>query len=280
MILRGRIAVTLVASVLVACEMADPRLAGVSSPSTGNDPIFSEDFESGTLTSWQDGVDPMRHRIVSDAASAQSGNRYLAVTYPPGADGGWLTRFLPPGYDSLFVSYYVRFPPDWQGGTKLIGFYGTPAGNQWSAFGKAGVCPMGADYLAAMLVSEPSGDPGPVRFYTYYPAMAREPDGVTCWGRYGDGSETYASPPAAVKRGAWHHIEFSVTLNAPGRSDARQMFWIDGVPQASWDGFSFGDTATLRLNAVQLSFSVTDGVGRARELHVDNLLVRPAPPVR
>jgi len=33
----------------------------------------------------------------------------------------------------------------------------------------------------AMVIAEASGNPGPTRFYTYYPAMAREPDGVTCW---------------------------------------------------------------------------------------------------
>ena len=124
-----------------------------------------------------------------------------------------------------------------------------------------------------MLVTEPADNPGPLRFYTYYPEMAREPDGQTCWGRYGDGSETIPTPPPALERGRWHHVEFAVTLNEPGRNDARQMFRLNGGPRAAWEGFSFGDTAALKLNAVQLSFSVTGGVARDRELHVDNLVV-------
>ncbi len=236
-------------------------------------PVFSEDFESGTLAAWHDGTDPARQRVVRDPASAQSGSHYLAVTYPRGADGGWLTRFLPARFDSLTVSFHVRFPTDWEGGTKLVGFYGLPAGDQWAAFGKAGVCPSGADYFAAMLVTVPSGNPGPVRFYTYFPAMARELDGKTCWGRYGDGSETDATPAPALERGRWHHVEFGVTLNAPGRTDAYQIFSVNGGPQATWRGFSLGDTAALKLTAIQLSFSVTGGVARDRELHVDNLLV-------
>src|SRR5207237_966499 len=82
----------------------------------------------------------------------------------------------------------------------------------WSAVGKAGVCPSGADFFAAMLVAESSGSPGPVRFYTYYPGMAREPDGVTCWGRYGDGVATY-TPPLTLSAGEWHRVEFSVQLD-------------------------------------------------------------------
>jgi hypothetical protein len=239
--------------------------------------VFSDDFESGSLSAWDDGVDTARHRVVRDPSSAPSGSHYLAVTYARGADGGWLTHFLSQRFDSLTVSFHVRLPADWEGGTKLVGLYGSPAGDRWAPFGKAGGCPTGADYFAAMLVTEPSSNPGPMRFYTYYPAMAREPDGRTCWGRYGDGSETYATPAPALERARWHHVEFGVTLNAPGRTDAYQTFTVNGGPPAVWSGFSFGDTEALKLTAVQLSFSVTSGVARDHELHVDNLVVRPGP---
>src|SRR5438552_4980043 len=155
------------------------------------DTVFAEDFESGTLAAWSDGADPSRQRVVTNPSFAQSGSHYLEVTYPAGGDGGWLTRFFMPGYDSLYVSYYVRFPADWRGGTKLVGFFGARTDNQWSASGKAGVCPDGTDFFITMLVTEPTGNPGPTRFYTYYPDMKREPNGVTCWGGYGNGTEKY-----------------------------------------------------------------------------------------
>jgi hypothetical protein len=262
-----------IAVVLPSCDAAADRPgAGPSLATSQREPVFTEDFESGTLAAWQDGIDPARHRVVNDAASAQSGRHYLAVTYPPGRDGGWLTRFLPPGYDSLQVSYYVRFPADWYGGTKLIAFYGSRADDQWSAFGKAGLCPNGSDFFASMVVAEATGDPGPTRFYSYYPAMRREPDGRTCWGRFGDGSETY-SQPLTLTKGVWHRIELSVTLNVPGRADARQRFWIDGVERGSWSGFSFRDSEALRLNAVQLTFSA-EGGSQPRERDVDSISVR------
>jgi len=244
------------------------------------DTVFVEGFESGTLAAWNDGVDTTRQRVLTDPQVAQSGSRYLAVNYVAGGDGGWITHFLKPGYDSLRVSYYVRFPEGWQGGTKLIALYGSRADDQWSAFGKAGMCPTGTDFFMAMVIAEVTGNPGPARFYTYYPAMAREPDGVTCWGRYGDGTETY-EPPLTLSLGVWHHIEFSLKLNAPGSSDATQTFWIDGVQRGTWSGISLRNSDALRLNAVQLTFNRgVAGGPSAQTLFVDNLVVTGGKPSR
>lgn len=263
-------------AIVAACGGQTSHTSVGPSPLGGSgDTIFADDFESGTLAAWQDGIDPARHRVVADPAPGQAGNHYLSATYPAGRDGGWLTRFFMPGYDSLRVSYDVRFPAAWTGSTKLIALYGSRMDDQWSAFGKAGLCPSGRDFFAAMMVVDAGIDPGPLLFYTYYPAMGREPDGFTCWGRFGNGSETYM--PLSLSRGVWHHIEFSVTLNTPGQADARQLFSVDGVQRGSWSGFSFRDSEILRLNAVQLTFSAYLE-SQPRELHIDNLVVRAGTP--
>ena len=145
-----------------------------ASSASGVDTVFVEDFESGTLAAWTDGVDPSRHRIVSDSTQAQSGRRFLQVTYLSGGDGGWLTHFFLPGYDSLYVSYYVRFPESWLGGTKLIALYGSRTDDQWSAMGKAGTRPTGTDFFATMLIAKSRAIPAP-HFYSYYPAMSGNP---------------------------------------------------------------------------------------------------------
>ena len=274
MVVRRRIShLGLLALVVASCH------GGSAANTTSRaDTLFAEDFESGNLSAWEDGVDPTHHQVVSDPAFAQSGSRYLEVTYSTGGEGGWLTHFFMPGYDSIYVSYYVRFPTNWQGGTKLLALYGSRTDDQWSALGKAGLCPNGTDFFGTWLITEVSGNPGPTRFYSYYPAMAREPDGVTCWGRYGDGSETYV-PPLTLSLGAWHHVEFWVKLNTPGQANASQTFWIDGVQRGNWAGFSFRASTILRLNAVQFSFS-GNPTGATRKLYVDHLVVttaRPAP---
>lgn len=244
-----------------------------ASAGSGADTLFVDDFESGTLAAWTDGFDPARHHIVTDSSQAQSGRRYLQVTYRAGGDGGWLTHFLPRGYDSLYVSYYVRLPASWQGGTKLVALYGSRTDDPWSAFGKAGICPTGDDFFATMLITESGGDPGPLRFYSYYPAMAREPDGVTCWGRFGDGAEQYVEP-LTVSRGPWHHVEFWVKLNTPGHEDATQSMWLDDVARGTWAGLMFRSSSTLRLNAVQLTFNRGIAGGPTTQtLDVDHVVI-------
>jgi hypothetical protein len=161
------------------------------------------------------------------------------------------------------------------GSTKLLAFYGSRTDNQWSAFGQAGICPTGTDFFAAMVISEPAGGVG-TRFYTYYPAMAREPNGVTCYGRFGDGTETYV-PPLTMSLGAWHHIEFWVKLNTPSQANASQTFWIDGVQRGQWGGFSFRSSTILKLNSVQLTFS-TGGAPQTQQLYIDHLVVTTARP--
>jgi hypothetical protein len=106
--------------------------------------------------------------------------------------------------------------------------------------------------------------------------MAREPDGVTCWGRYGDRVGATYAPSLMLSPEAWHHVEFQVELNAPGQANGRQTFWVDGVEWANWPGLKFRDSGILRLNAVQLSFSVglEGGTPRTQQMYVDNLLVR------
>jgi hypothetical protein len=175
------------------------------------------------------------------------------------------------------VSYYVRFPPNWRGGTKLVALYGSRTDDQWSGMGKAGICPRGSDFFATMLIAEVSGDPGPTRFYSYYPAMATEPDGVTCWGRFGDGTEPYIAP-LTLSLGDWHHLEFWVKLNDPGSENADQRFWIDGTLRGTWAGLSFRTSEKLRLNSVQLTFNRGVAGGPATQtLDVDHLVITTTP---
>ncbi|MEJ7810423.1 MAG: polysaccharide lyase [Gemmatimonadaceae bacterium] len=215
---------------------------------------------------------------MSDAARARSGSRLLQITYNQGGGGGWLTRFFMPGYDSVYVRYYVRFPANWLGSTKLLGLYGSRSDNQWSGMGQAGKCPNGTDFFSAMLVTEHTGaSPGPTRFYTYHPGMAKEPDGVTCWGRYGDGTERYVAP-LEMSLGAWHKVEFWVKLNAPGQRDAVQRFWVDGVLRGEWSGFSLRTSSILTLNALQISASVSTGAPQTQALDMDDVLILKAVP--
>jgi hypothetical protein len=128
-----------------------------------------------------------------------------------------------------------------------------------------------------MLLTQDTGNPGPLKFYTYFPGMSREPDGVTCWGRYGDRevrTASYAGAPT-LRADEWQHIEFEVRLNTPGQADGSQKFWLNGVQGANWSGISFRNSDVLRLNATQLSFSSGgNGVPKTQTLDFDQIEVR------
>src|SRR5215470_15439482 len=69
-------------------------------PTVPSNAIFSENFESGSLSAFQDGVTPSKQKVIMDSTLAHSGKGVLQITYPANGKGGWLTRFFMPGYDS------------------------------------------------------------------------------------------------------------------------------------------------------------------------------------
>lgn len=249
-------------------------------PPTGGDTVFYENWEANSFSKWQDGYNASKQKIISDGGAYQ-GSRYLDVTYTSGSDGGWLTTFFMPGYDSLYVRAYVKLSNGWTGGTKLLGFMGSRTDNMWSAFGTAGKCPTGSDFFTTSAVTEPTGGTStltpPVRIYSYFPGMAREPDGVTCWGRYGNGSEQYYAP-TQMSFGVWHKVEFWVRINSIGQSNGAQRVWIDGRLEGEWTSVQLRTSTILKLNSLQLSFSSINPA--AQHMYVDDILVlanKPSP---
>lgn len=247
-------------------------------PAPTADTIFFDDFESGSLGKWDDGVNSSKHRVVTDAGKAAAGSRYLDITYPAGDTGGWMTKFFMPGYDSLYVRYDVRVDADWTGGTKLLNLRGAPINNQWGAHGNAGSCPTGYDFFAANIVLMPEQGPGPARFYSYFPGMLPEPSGV-CWGRLtGAGTVNYNDGPGFSK-GVWHRVEFWVKLNSPTQANGEQRLWIDGTLRGEWTGMKLRLTDMLKLNSLTLEASLMGPTtSYARHLLVDNLLVSESRP--
>lgn len=263
-----------------ASGTANLTVTAATPPPTGGDTVFYENWESNSFNKWQDGYKPATQKINTDAG-AYEGSRYLDVTYSGSQDGGWLTTWFMPGYDSLYVRAYVKLSSNFTGGTKLLGFTGSRTDNMWSAFGTAGQCPTGTDFFTTSAVTEPTGGTAsstpPVRIYTYYYGMAREPDGVTCWGRYGDGNEHYY-PPLQLSLGVWHKVEFWVRINNIGQSNGSQKLWIDGKLEGEWSGIQFRTSNILKLNALQMVFSsISAATGH---MYVDDILVlanKPSP---
>ena len=233
-------------------------------------PIFQDGFESGALLLWDDGASPAHHRVVTDSTLAHSGSRVLEVSYPAGDEGSWLTKFFYPGYQSVHLSYWIRFPESWTGGGHLLGIYGSHVDNKWSAHGTAGVCPTGWDFFSTFLTAADDGDPGAVRLSTYHPGMPRT--GTQCWGD--EGAVTVYQGDGLLTRGAWHRIEFFVQANTPGQADGVQRVWIDGNLRAEWTGLRFRETTDLTINSIQLATYSPTPAPEARTLYIDDVVVR------
>lgn len=250
-----------------------------TAPGARVDTVFFEGFESGSFASWDDRGLPQNQAIVTDPANAHSGSRMLEVTFPRGSDGGWLTRFFLPGYDSIYVSYWVRFQSGWRSGTKLLALLGSRSDNRWSGTGTAGKCPTGTDFFVLAVVQERSGNPGPTHFYSYYPGMPRLADGVTCYGDSGAETGARYNGPLEILPPDWHHVEVWARINTAGQRDVSQEFCVDSVLGGEWTGISVRSSNVLRLNAVTISNSIAGGSPQTQKMWVDDLLVtrqRPA----
>jgi hypothetical protein len=246
-------------------------------PAAAGDTVMKEDFEASSTVNnlvWTDRGFAARQTIDSSTGAARTGQKALRIEYPQGSDGGWLTHTFPPGWDTIYVSYWVKLQSGWLGGTKLISFYGGLTTNPLSAAGKASQCPDGTQWFVATTIAEqfqgPSGPTGPTRFYTYYPDMQPDASGA-CYGSPGPPG-TYVQP-TVLSAGAWHLIEFEVILNTPGQLNASQQLWVDDVLVGSWSGFRFRETTDLRLNAVTISASLSGGAAQTQYMWVDDLVV-------
>jgi hypothetical protein len=191
-----------------------------------------------------------------------------------------------PGYDSVYVRFWVKLDPTWVGNTKLLGLAGNRIDNQWSASGTGGICPSGTDFFSTGVVmptSEPNAIPTQLRMYTYYPGMPTQSDGTTCYGSSGANTgATYNSGLPPLSRGTWHEVEFWVKLNTVGQPNGLQRVWIDGSLLAEWPNLTYRYTSDLRLNRVMLGFSHAgaEAASVQRQLYLDDLVILAAQPVR
>jgi hypothetical protein len=235
--------------------------------------IFADDFETTVLPGgWTDGYDASRHAITT--SMAHSGSRSLRVTYPAGSDGGWLTHFFMPGYDAIYVRYYIQ-APNWQAGSKMLRLSGSRTDDQWSAFGHAGQCPTGTDRFSMGINGDFRNNLQNIVFYSYYPEMTRDGNGQ-CWGQEQGPNITY-NPPAG-KPGQWRKVEFYVKLNTVGLHDGLARAWVDGQQVGVWTNLSLRTSTILKLNALMMTFSQVPAASVTEQLYIDDVLIAlPAP---
>ena len=247
-----------------------------SPPPAGGPIIFSDDFESGNFSKWNEAT-TATIAVINNPASAHSGNSFMRMTYGiNGGDGGWMNKFFAQGYTRMYVKLWVRFSSNFGGGTKLVSLRGSPIGQPQLGVGRAGICPNGRDSFSANLVTELTGpDTYPTRMYTYWQDMWADGNGQ-CWGRYGPTSSTwtspYITPMPMISKGTWHLVEFAVKMNSSATAaDGEQKFWIDGVKYGDWKGIRWGDPAFVNLGVLQINGS--GPTTQIQTLDIDDLVL-------
>ncbi len=229
--------------------------SGMPSPQAGDTIVFQDDFESGTLSKWDEA--PSRYAIESNPADVYSGRYALRGTMNAGANYGELNKWYMPGYDELYVKFRVMFSAGFQDdGMHLLGLMGETMSiiSRRPAARRASVPPEATSSLRAWIPSTRACTGGvyglyPLQFYTYWPGMGcpSNYDPVNNQNCYGD--VTVQNTPKIVNTpGVWHEVAVHVKLNSIGQSDGVQELWVDGQKAISQTGMQFRTTTDLRLN--------------------------------
>jgi hypothetical protein len=186
--------------------------------------------------------------------------RALRVRYPKGAVGPvaggaqWLCA-LDRGYESLALSYEIRFAHgfDFVLGGKLPGLAGGSANT-------GGDRPNGSDGFSARMMWRAGGA---VVQYLYHPDQA---------GVWGDDLPWDIGHARRFRPGVWHAVRHEIVMNTPGQHDGVLRGFFDGELSLERKDIRFRDVASLSLDHFYFSTFFggnTAEWGPRRDEHVD-----------
>jgi hypothetical protein len=194
-----------------------------------NDPdvIFVENFEEGSLNAvksrWESVKNIESMSLSSDIPQGSTGKHSLLITHVGGkSTGAHLYRRLLPGYEKLYVRFYVKFAPNCYPIHHFfhVGGYNPPT--PWPQ-GGAGIRPAGNERFTTGI--EPFGAKWRWDFYSYWMDMRSSPDKKS-WGH-----DFINDPRLKVEHGKWICVELMMKMNDPvTESNGQQAIWIDGKP--------------------------------------------------
>jgi len=204
--------------------------------------VLYEGFELKELSQLRDRWSDVKNEggkalSLDDVVPAGSaGRQSLRVTATRGVNtGGYVFTVLKPGYDRLFLRFYVKFAADYGFDHHFCSLSGEPAPPSYPV-GRAGIRPdnywgTGIEPTTISPQSYPAKEfrpPGMWHFYTYWPEMRsfENEDGT---GTQFFGNDFEPIGPVVAPRDRWICVEIMVQMNsAPERTDGEQALWIDG----------------------------------------------------
>jgi hypothetical protein len=222
------------------------------------DVLFTENFENGNLSQW----DEIKGPVALTDEAPHAGNLSLRMPMQRGRNtGGHTIKWFMPGADTVYVRFYVKFSADYQYNHHFVWLMANQATNKWSGFGKAGLKPNGTYYSTGMEPAFGWGrnpPPGEVNLYTYFLDMTPDDHDGMYWGNgfYPPGPERggYAGASRVIPPlDKWQCWEFMIQANsAPDLADGKQAMWVDGQLAGEFTGIRWREDMDLKVNTLWL----------------------------
>jgi hypothetical protein len=227
-----------------------------------------------------------RVRVARDTPHVHSGVRAFELGIQ-GRGGAGMSKRFNPGFDRLFLRYYLRYDAAFPGAHHVGGGLEGRAPGVPDA--TPGIKPDGTNKFTAILdhwafnASVPP--PGHLVTYVYhmdqqhewgeqfYPSGKTQPGINASRGLFGPSfvSRTDIVP----ERGRWYCYELMVQLNTPGQRDGRVAFWVDGRLAADFPNLRFRTVDTLKIDRAELSIYESRPMGPQR-VWIDDVIVATA----
>ena len=201
--------------------------------------------------------------IARDPENVHSGKQAIEVTHKQPMRSHGAEKRLEPGFDTLFVRYYMKYAREFPGchhtGMAILG--AAPGVNMGNS---TGVRPDGRNHFTALLDTMPpwTGSspepPGYMDIYCYHMDQGRKwgdilfPSGEIqpAENRGLFGEHFMPRPNVMAERGRWYCYELMVKANTPGERDGRVAFWVDGKLAGDFPNLRLRSVETLRANYI------------------------------
>ena len=268
-----------------------------------NDPnvICAENFEEGSLDAlrsrWESVQNIEIMSLSSDVPAGSGGKQSLLMSHVGGkSTGGHLYRRLLPGYEQVYVRFYVKFDRDCFPIHHFVHVGGYNPSTPWPQ-GGAGIRPAGNERFTTGI--EPYGRQWRWDFYSYWMGMRSSPDNKS-WGH-----DFINDKNLRAERDQWTCVELMMKMNDPvTEHDGQQAIWIDGKPwkkdgqiishlgkgfpkgKWAWDsftpdpqgspfeGFQWRSDENLKINFLWILLYITDAPpGHVSKVWFDDIVV-------
>jgi hypothetical protein len=242
--------------------------------------VLADDFES-SIRPWDrtsGGV-----TFIGEPAHVHGGRQALQLS-TNGPGGGGVIKYLSPGFDRLFLRYYIKYDDAFPGAHHVGGVMSARATGVPDA--NPGVIPNGTNQFDVLLdhwsFDPKFPSPGQLVAYVYHMDQQHEwgeqfyPSGRTSPGvnaaRGIFGPSFLPRTDFIPARGRWYCFELMIQANTAGQRDGRVAFWVDGRLAADFPNLRFRTTDALKINraAVTLYESRNNGLHR---VWIDDVVV-------